>query len=216
MLLKPAPAAVSWVQLAAYLSVFVGSLMLVPGAASADAQWYDDLATAAKAMCAIYCIDVAFAWSTGTCAMAGGWTLAELTLHHLPYVLAVLLVLHAPGAHLARWSTALLLSVLTSGNEASFCAVALGAPHWFERARHVYAFSLISLLLAAETLSYARAVLVALDGVWTEWYAASIRGVGAALVELVATQLMLGAIYFHVGLVKAYLRIFCRRSSKGG
>lgn len=159
---------------------------------SADGERARLLGSALPRLCLVYALEALLALGPGWCAM-DGWTCREVLDHHVPYIVAVAIAKSA--GLLAPWSATCCLTLLTSANEACLVLVALGAPEWLAKARRLYGFAIVLALAVSELAGYfARMV---------EYWRAGLKD---ALVPALCTQPMLGAMAYHLDLLRLYFR----------
>jgi len=189
---RPPYPVISWCVLIAYTVIFAEALWMLTFLHE-DVRRANHAQSVTCQMCVIYAVESVFALGPGWCAMEG-WTCKNVLVHHGPYILAVCL-----GVLLGlydRWWLVAWITCFTACNEGLLIVIALGAPEWVAKLRRIYGFTVILLLLLAECHSYLRAM--------SDYYAAGIFG--DAFVAAVATQMVLGAMYYHYLLLGMYIR----------
>lgn len=97
----------------------------------------------------IYLLEVIAAVGPGWCCMSPGWSQHDVLQHHLPF-LACVSALFALGLPVL-WVSAMRVVLFTALNEGLFIAASLGAPEWIGKVRRIFAFTVITILLIAET-----------------------------------------------------------------
>ncbi|KAL1518472.1 hypothetical protein AB1Y20_002763 [Prymnesium parvum] len=208
--LEQTPAWLSKCVLFAYLFVYGETLAIIGHVVSARRHHDALVVQAVHHLSMIYLLEVALAAVYGMCTMTGNWTRSELILHHAPYVLAVMMVIHVPGEYdkdrITHWSAAMVASLLTAANEALLIVEALGAPPWVGRARRVYGFSVILSLFSAEISCY----ISALSRAYVVWAHPSFRLSQSYVLGVAGDHVVTGAIYYHSKLLMMYIRRWCR------
>lgn len=193
----PSHAWISWAVFLAYLAVFVEGLVLNLFAGADAAGLMARVASAQFHLCTIYVLETVMAIGPGWCAMSPGWTCSELLQHHVPYTAATALAF--TGGHAERWTSPMMVVLLTALNEALFIANGLGGPGWLAKARRLFGFGVVAALLCTETATLmrntARHVALGSDGVWP------------AAVD----QLVWGGIYYHALLLRMYIRRWTKK-----
>ena len=208
--------------LSAYFFVFAEAIVVISGPVSTltmtltltlDQAERDFLIRVVHHLSAVYLLELALAAFAGVCTMAGGWTRLELLLHHGPYIVAVMMVIHAPGQYdpnrVEHWWPAMATSLLTAANEALLIVEALEAPAWVGKARRLYGFSIILSLFLVEFGCYTASVLRAVAVVQHASFHLSQKFVYGVLGDAI----VLGAIYYHGDLLRMYVRRWMRKKT---
>jgi hypothetical protein len=174
----------SWAIMFAYFATMLEAIVLCSKELDADA-----LFRTTYHLCGIYTAEVIMAVGPGWCAMKG-WRCSDVLVHHVPYLTAIALGM-STGCW-ERWTVALRASLLTAANEGMLVAVALGAPDWFSKVRRLYGFGIVAFLVVIETWNYMTVMF--------EHY------MNGSRLAALPDQWILPAVYYHVVLIKAYIR----------
>lgn len=207
--LPPPPYPVlSWAVLVAYTIVAVeGAHLACSYPWSTSLSWDTDVDPAVLNrawhgqlhLCCIYVFETAMVFTVGWCAMSPGWTRNDIFVHHVPYVLALVMV-WCEGA-LYRWLAPVVVVLLTPANEGMFVAVALGAPKELDKFRRLFGFFCVLILFIVESWTLARNTLLHYQ---LGPYATTPSG--SALKNAVLDQLCWGGICYHALLLRMYVR----------
>jgi hypothetical protein len=191
-LLKPPCAACSWTIFFAYLGVFAQAVWTIAFITD-EARRTEHLKRVTSQMSLIYATESFAALKLGWCAM-DGWTCMDVLIHHVPSIVAIFLgvALNLPG----QWWLVAWIGCLTSLNEGLFIVISLGAQGWVAKGRRLYGFTIVTMLMLAESYSYIIQMM--------KYFQAGI--LGESFYFALATQPALGAIYYHADLSRLYIR----------
>mmetsp|Transcript_77401 Transcript_77401/g.146013 ORF Transcript_77401/g.146013 Transcript_77401/m.146013 type:complete len:226 (+) Transcript_77401:108-785(+) len=199
LLQSPPHAWISWLVMAAYVAIFVQSVILYLGDA-VNGVWTRQVYGVVHQMWGIYAFEVVLAVGPGWCCMSG-WAALDVIIHHVPYIAATAL---AEGMkHTAPWIDAFAISTLTALNEGLLVAISLGVPDGVAKIRRLYGFSIISLLAFYELKSWFFQMLY-------HWHT-GVNDKFDLLCLLVVDQIVLAGLAYHISLVQLYIRGWRKR-----